>query len=166
MKKVITLIIGCMLAMAYTVVSATEAIKTASATTQKALPQFLFVIQAQQASIKKIKPRLYQLTFQRADGNRVLMFSSRPYRIAKIITEQNLATLWKQGHHSFQADPPNAALVIAHKKAVAIELVSMRVEKNSITFAIKLINSEPVLTDTNKVNVELFIDAIKIPWAS
>ena len=48
----------------------------------------------------------------KGDVNHVLMFSDRPFSIARYITSEQLASSWAVGENSFKADPPNAALII------------------------------------------------------
>ena len=93
-------------------------------------PEYLFVLNAQSGEIKKIGDNQYTLTLKHTDIDHVLMFSDRPYRIARYITAEELADSWVEGEDSFEKSPPNAGLV-AHgvNRAVAVELYVMSVSK-------------------------------------
>jgi len=88
MKRLISYTIILLMALMLSVgLSAKEPIKT------KKAPEFLFVITAKSAEIKKMGDNRYTLTMNHTDVDHVLMFSDRPYRIAKYITGDEFAKM-------------------------------------------------------------------------
>ena len=75
-------------------------------------PEYLFVISAQSGEITKVSDHQYTLTLRHTDIDHILMFSDRPYRIARYITVDQLKDIWSQGENSFSENPPNAGLVM------------------------------------------------------
>ena len=124
----------------------------------KKAPEFLFVISAKSGEIKQVGKNRYTLTMKHTDVDHVLMFSDRPYRIAKYITAKELASTWKVGINSFEKDPPNAALVVhGFKHATVVELLGMDVRKSQVTYHFSFLEVNKQVSGTHS-DITLFID--------
>jgi hypothetical protein len=112
----------------------------------KKSPSFLFVLQAHKGEIKKTKDGKIHLVLSKDQVHHVIMFSDRPNRIVRIITEEKLKSMWKEGKDSFENDPPNAVLSYSSKgeqaKAQIVILNGMTVTKKIVEFPISISNNE------------------------
>ena len=127
-------------------------------TKTKKVPEFLFVITAKSAEIKQVGKNRYTLTMNHTDVDHVLMFSDRPYRLAKYITAEELKKSWKVGINSFEKEPPNAGLV-AHgfKHATVVELLGMNVNNQQVVYHFSFLEGE-VESIGHMRDVSIFID--------
>ena len=127
-------------------------------TKTKKAPEFLFVITAKSAEIKQIGKNRYTLTMNHTDVDHVLMFSDRPYRLAKYITADELAKMWQVGINSFEKDPPNAGLV-AHgfKHATVVELLGMDVNKQQVVYHFSFLDGSEIVSG-QLIGIGLTID--------
>jgi len=131
-------------------------------TKTKKAPEFLFVITAKSGEIKQVGKNRYTLTMKHTDVDHVLMFSDRPYRLAKYITADELKKSWKLGINSFEKDPPNAGLV-AHgfKHATVVELLGVHVTKQQVLYDLSFLEDmKPLIGHFS--NVKLFIDGVNV----
>jgi hypothetical protein len=142
MKKIITLITSLILLFGLSACIPTKDKDPVQPAADKT--SYLFVIQAPQGKVvTQANKKVLQLN--KAEVNRVIMFSDRPQRIVKIITGEKLQKLWKQGTNSFEQDPPNAVLSATNKPAKIIILNSFKVTDNTIEMQVKgdqLVDSE------------------------
>ena len=128
---------------------------------QDKVPQFLFVLEADHGTLQHQADGQVRLSLSVEHMQHILMFSDRPFRIARYITDTELAKYWvATGDNSFTADPPNAALLI-NDKLYDIELKNIAVTNDNVVFTGTTVNIEgskatqaPDLTGA----VRLFID--------
>lgn len=112
---------------------------------------FLFV---QHASSGTIEPEndpstdaIYKLTLNGVYSN-TMIFSDRPDRNVGQITTGQYAEVWTKGQDSFEADPPNAALVMnqedASENIIVVELLNpvYDAEKETLVYDIVELNPE------------------------
>ena len=109
-----------MLALAVVVVGAFGVVgcgssERSSSSTTAAVPERLYVFEGVDASIKPVagSDGVYSFAMP-IDATRkgVTMFTDRPYRDARTLSFEVLASLWtKDGATGFKADPPNVAIV-------------------------------------------------------
>jgi len=129
----------------------------------KSLPSFLFVIDAQKASLQQLKGEtgMYLLTLKYADVNNVIAFSDRPYRLVNYMSAQQFQIMWGTGgSFSYQDDPPNAVLISNNQAAQIVVLQTITVLNDSkISFKLHLTNpANGTLSATSLKNVTLVID--------
>ena len=86
-------------------------------TDAKQKTSFLFVLRSDTGVITKSGDG-YMLTLKGMD-DKVLYFSDRPVRKAGFITMSQFMGDWAKGNDSFQANPPNVAIVHAALKTNA-----------------------------------------------
>ena len=96
------------------IAAGSERIPTKITTDVKQKASFLFVLRAETGEITKADGG-YTLTMKGMD-DKVLYFSDRPVRKAGFITMTQFMGDWAKGGNSFQANPPNAAIVHAALK--------------------------------------------------
>jgi hypothetical protein len=73
--------------------------------------EFLLIQHAESSSISRVSPTTYSLQLDNV-SDRIVLFSDRPNRIVATQSIQDFIGNWTAGQDSFEADPPNAALVI------------------------------------------------------
>ena len=122
---------------------------TKPAASEDKAPSFLFVLQANKGKIIKEKDtktnkdqHYLVLAHDLKNLHQVIMFSDRPDRIVKIISDKELEGMWKQGDDSFEKDPPNAVLSSAGQKAQIMILNGMTVTEDKVKFPISISNDE------------------------
>ena len=128
--------------------------------TQKA--SFLFVLRADTGVITKTDGG-YTLTLKGMD-DKVLYFSDRPVRKAGFITVSQFMGDWAKGKNSFQANPPNAAIVHAALKtnekgiaqALPVELTRPLATPNGWSFQLKDLQGKMSIESYNRITV--FVD--------
>ena len=108
---------------------------SSTTTAAAAVPERLYVFEGVDASIKPVagSDGVYSFAMP-IDATRkgVTMFTDRPYRDAKTLSFEVLASLWtKDGATGFKADPPNVALVYgpegAEQKTMIAEMSNAKV---------------------------------------
>ena len=123
---------------------------------------FLFVLRADTGVITKTDGG-YKLTLKGMD-DKVLYFSDRPVRKAGFITMTQFMGDWAKGKNSFQANPPNAAIVHAalesNEKGIAqalpVEMTNPVITANVWTFDLKDLQGKISIGSYNGVSV--FVD--------
>jgi hypothetical protein len=159
-------LVGLSCSLPITVMATTGAdthTKVTTQSTQKA--SFLFVLRADTGVITKTDGG-YTLTLKGMD-DKVLYFSDRPVRKAGFITMTQFMGDWAKGKNSFQANPPNAAIVHAALKtnekgiaqALPVELTNPVITANGWTFDLKDLQGKISIGSYNGVIV--FVDSIK-----
>lgn len=141
--------------------SAAPPAKVSTQTTQQA--SFLFVLRADTGVITKTDEG-YTLTLKGMD-DKVLYFSDRPVRKSGFITVAQFFGDWAKGKNSFQANPPNAAIVHAALKtnekgiaqAIPVELTNPVASDDGWTFHMKGIQGEMSTGSYNKISI--FVDS-------
>jgi hypothetical protein len=113
----------------------------------------------------------YTFTMKGMD-DKVLYFSDRPVRKAGFITITKFMGDWAKGNNSFQANPPNAAIVHAALKtnekgiaqAIPVELTNPVASNDGWVFQIKDIQGKISIGSYEKIS--LFMDATSTtsPW--
>jgi len=130
---------------------------------------FLFVLRADSGVIAKTDGG-YTLTLKGMD-DKVLYFSDRPVRKAGFITMTQFMGDWAKGKNSFQANPPNAAIVHGalktNKKGIAqaipVELTNPVASSAGWTFHMKDIQGKISTGYYNRI--DLFVDSrSKFPY--
>lgn len=124
---------------------------------------FLFVLRAESGVIAKADGG-YTLTLKGMD-NKVLYFSDRPVRKAGFITMTQFMNDWAKGKNSFQANPPNAAIVHAALKtnekgiaqALPVELTNPKESPDGWVFHLKDLKGMVNIGNYNGVIV--FVDS-------
>ncbi len=119
----------------------------------------MFVLRADTGVIAKADGG-YTLTLQDMD-NKVLYFSDRPVRRAGFMTVDNFMSGWTKGSDSFQANPPNAAIVHAKLKtddkgiaqALPVELMNPKATDNGWGFHLKDLEGTISVGSYNGVSV-------------
>ena len=100
-------------------------------------PSFLFVLQANEATIYPVKgkPNTYTMTMKLADDNlsKIIAFSDRPYRIVKTMTAKQLQDSWGEGSNSFKEDPPNAVLSAKGVDASIVIIQGFEISQGQLT---------------------------------
>ena len=133
-------------------------------------PSYFFVIQAKQGKIVTKNDQQYLLLeYDKDNPHHVIQFSDRPYRIVKIISEEKLKTMWKEGNDSFEKDPPNAVLSYSLKKelpddkidyqqakAQIVILNGITVKDQTIEFPVSISDAEEKSIGKLKVPREMF----------
>ena len=149
-------------------IAATDAETSTKVTTvakQKAL--FLFVLRADTGVISKTDGG-YTLTLNGMD-DKVLYFSDRPVRKAGFITMTQFMSDWAKGKNSFQANPPNAAIVHTALKthdnngiaqAIPVELTNPVATTNGWMFNLKDLQGKLSAGSYNEISV--FVDDITV----
>ena len=125
---------------------------------------FLFVLRADTGVITKTDGG-YKLTLKGMD-DKVLYFSDRPVRKAGFITMTQFMGDWAKGKNSFQANPPNAAIVHAalesNEKGIAqalpVEMTNPVITANVWTFDLKDLQGKISIGSYNGVSV--FVDSV------
>lgn len=133
---------------------------TNSNTQQKG--EFLFIIQAEQATIAK-KDDGYELTLNNIPSG-VLYFSDRPLRKAGAILSSKFIDGWKKNADAFKTNPPNAAILYTQdkdkndlSKAIVVELKNpILINNNSWKFTLR--DLEGKITDGTFNHVSIFVD--------
>ncbi|WP_133131051.1 hypothetical protein [Legionella yabuuchiae] len=131
-------------------------------TDAKQKASFLFVLRADTGVIAASDGG-YTLTLQGMD-DKVLYFSDRPVRKAGFITMTRFMSDWAKGHDSFQANPPNAAIVHAALKtnengiaqAIPVELTNPVATTNGWSFSMKDLQGKLSIGSYNGISV--FVD--------
>ena len=128
---------------------------------QDKVPQFLFVLEADHGTLQHQADGQVRLSLSVEHMQHILMFSDRPFRIARYITDAELAKYWvATGDNSFTADPPNAALLI-NDKLYDIELKNIAVTNDNVVFTGTTVNiegSKAIQASDLTGAVRLFID--------
>ncbi len=157
-------LVGLSCSLPITAMATTSADRTTLITTQsKQKASFLFVLRADTGVFTKTDGG-YTLTLKGMD-DKVLYFSDRPVRKAGFITMTQFMGDWAKGKNSFQANPPNAAIVHAALKtnekgiaqAIPVELTHPVFSANGLTFHLKDIQGKIRLGIRH--DVTFFIDA-------
>ncbi len=157
-------LIGLTCSLPITAMATTDAQATAKiskATKQTA--SFLFVLRADTGVIAKTDGG-YTLTLKGMD-DKVLYFSDRPVRKAGFITMTQFMNNWAKGKDSFQADPPNAAIVHAALKtnekgfaeAIVVERINPMESPDGWVFHLKDLQGRISIGDYDGISV--FIDS-------
>src|SRR3990167_3150972 len=150
------------------VIAATADITSTKVSTEaKQKVSLLFVLRAETGVIAKTDDG-YTLTLQGVD-DKVLYFSDRPVRKAGFITMTQLMGDWAKGKNSFQANPPNAAIVHAALKtnekgiaqAIPVELTNPVVTANGWTFDLQDLKGK--ITAGHYNGIIVFIDGWRGP---
>lgn len=97
-------------------------------------------------------------------GPATLYFADRPQRLVGLMSHEAFVKLWEQGKDSFDADPPNAALAIldeTDKAPVALELLSVTLEGEELTYKVRVLDGE---VPAESGPVSLFIDHHHHHW--
>ncbi|OGT47828.1 MAG: hypothetical protein A3E83_03120 [Gammaproteobacteria bacterium RIFCSPHIGHO2_12_FULL_41_20] len=145
------------------VIAATADITSTKVSTEaKQKVSLLFVLRAETGVIAKTDDG-YTLTLQGVD-DKVLYFSDRPVRKAGFITMTQLMNDWAKGKNSFQANPPNAAIVHASLKsnekgvaqAIPVELTNPVATANGWLFHVADLHGKISIGSYHEVSV--FID--------
>mgnify|MGYP000700440270 CR=1 FL=1 len=156
-------LIGLTCSLPITVMATTDAqasTKISKATQQKAT--FLFVLRADTGSIAKTDAG-YTLTLKGMD-DKVLYFSDRPVRKAGFITVTQFMNDWAKGNNSFQANPPNAAIVHAALKtngkgfaqAISVELKNPIATTDGWVFHLTDLQGKISVGDYDRISI--FVD--------
>ena len=122
----------------------------------------MFVLRADTGVIAKTDGG-YTLTLKGMD-DKVLYFTDRPVRKAGFITMTQFMNDWAKGKNSFQANPPNAAIVHAALKtnekglaqAIPVELTNPVASNDGWVFHLKGIQEKISVGSYN--GVSLFVD--------
>ena len=127
-------------------------------------PSYLFVLQAEKATLKPTgKGNVFKLTLKHTDVKHVIEFSDRPYRIVKYISAMDLKDLWGRGSDSFKSDPPNAVLMAKNHKAQIIVLRGITVTNEAVTFNVYLTHRSIGSIKNGRLgNISLVIDPTPI----
>ena len=136
-------------------------------TEAKEKASFLFVLRAQTGVITKVGS-VYTLTLKGMD-DKVLYFSDRPVRKAGFITVSQFMSDWAAGKNSFQANPPNAAIVHAALKtnekgiaqALPVELTRPVVTTDGWKLQLNDLHGKFSIGSYNRISV--FIDSCNMP---
>lgn len=137
-------LVGLSCSLPITAMATTGVQTPTKVTTQsKQKVSFLFVLRAETGVIAKTDGG-YTLTLKGMD-DKVLYFSDRPVRRAGFITMTQFMGDWIKGHDSFQANPPNAAIVHAALRtnekgiaqAIPVELMTPVTTENGWRFDLK-----------------------------
>lgn len=164
MKRIIGLVLSLLTLWLITATVAFAVIKTSSTITNKSKATYLFVMHAAKANIAQ-NDGTYQLTLKDID-KKVLYFSNHPVRKAGYILNSKFMENWIKAKNSFQANPPNAAIIYSNmnadangiSKAIAVELMNPKaVDSNLWTFQLKDLEGKVQAGDFDDVSI--FIDA-------
>jgi hypothetical protein len=97
-------------------------------------PDYLFVMLAKQAEIKK-QGDSYKLILKQTQVNHVLQFSDKPFRIANYMRGQQLTEFQPQAKQDLRAYPPNAAIII-NEQLQAVQLLDMSYVDGTMEFTL------------------------------
>ena len=97
-------------------------------------PTYLFALENNNGTLETLDSSKVKLTLPISSMSHILMFSDRPFRIAKYITDTELEKFWSdKGSNSFEDDPPNAAILI-NDEIYDIQLTSIEVSDSKVIF--------------------------------
>ena len=125
-------------------------------------PSFLFVLQANEATISPVKSEAntYTMTMKLTDDNvkKIIEFSDRPYRIVNYMTAKQLQDLWGEGSNSFKADPPNAVLSAEGVDASIVIIQGFEVSEGQLSLTFH--STTKALLPSNLKDITLTIDSV------
>ena len=113
-----------------------------------------FTLTSKHGEIKKNKNNQPLLVLNDKHMNKVIMFSKEPFHFVKKITPKQFKAFWQAGPNTFKDTPPSAIVLIKNQPQ-AVQLTSVSINKNSMSFAlephsknqtIKSINGPVILT--------------------
>jgi hypothetical protein len=126
-----------------------------------ASPDFLFVLQADGASITSIGDRDKIIL----DGvnNKVTSFADRPYRIAGTILMEDLIEILGEGKNSFEEDSPNASITFENNGEQSVAVVVLENPKynsaqGTLEYEYQLLEGE--LAEKME-NISVLIDSVR-----
>ena len=122
---------------------------------QESKPSYQFVIMSNHGEIKKESDGSYKLILDHGNIEKVLAFSGKDHRLAKIITGEDLNRLWTKGSNSFAEDPPNATVMI-NDQVQAVVLLNEKVESSQTIFTIRADKQHSLVEASGKT--QLFVD--------
>ena len=129
-------------------------------------PSFLFVLQANEAtmSLVKGKPNTYTLTMKLTHENfrKIIAFSDRPYRIVKYMTVKQLKDLWGEGSNSFKTDPPNAVLSAEGVDASIVIIEGYEITEGQLVLTLVGVASSASAANQVYSDIVLVIDYIRL----
>ena len=97
-------------------------------------PTYLFALENNNGTLETLDSSKVKLTLPISSMSHILMFSDRPFRIAKYITDTELEKFWSEkGSNSFEDDPPNAAILI-NDEIFDIQLTSIEISDSKVIF--------------------------------
>jgi hypothetical protein len=92
-----------------------------------------FILSAGEGKLLKTQDGQYTLEVNLPDFDQVLVMQDRPSRTFKYISSRELASSWKVGKNSFQADPPNAVVSSYTMRPTGVTVTSMEASKGGQT---------------------------------
>lgn len=131
----------------------------ADSNTDKKDMQWLFVISSKEGAIKQNNQGQYELILKHAHIERVLAFTDRPNHLIKLMSPDAFKSLWDKGPHSFQDDPPNAAVVFGQRK-ITMKLMGIQVKNDQTSFMVA--SDDDSLHAVNMGETAVFIDMREI----
>ena len=114
-------------------------------------PKFLVIQHAALGSVSEINSTSYSLQLD-DPSDKIILFSDRPNRIVQTQTIDDFIGNWTSGQDSFQANPPNAALVVLtdnNEDVFEIELFNPTYDKNekSLKYEFSVLENATVPSD-------------------
>ena len=123
---------------------------------QESKPSYQFVIMSNHGEIERASDGSYKLILDHRNIEKVLAFSGKDHRLARIITGEDLNRLWTKGSNSFAEDPPNATVMI-NDQVQAVVLLNEKVESSQTVFTIRADEQHPLVEASGKT--QLFVDS-------
>ena len=124
-------------------------------------PSFLFVLQANEATIEPVKGKAntYTMSMKLTEDNvgKIIAFTDRPYRIVEYMTVKQLQQLWGEGTNSFKVDPPNAVLSAQGLDASIVIIQSVEITEGELLLTLVGLSNKQLNTVTTSTPV-LVID--------
>jgi hypothetical protein len=160
---IITLTIAALLMCTSYAVATNHASPKKTAKQQKA--EWLFVISANQASIKKTKNARFTIRTKLTNMGNIIAFEKQPGNYVTAISPKNLKInrlhrVWTKGKNSFAMDPPNAVISTSGKPALIATVESIDLKSRVFTFTLRPLLEEIDLKKTALLkNMVLTIDA-------
>ena len=115
-------------------------------------PKFLAIQHAALGSVSEINSTSYSLQLDDV-SDKIILFSDRPNRIVQTQSIDDFIGNWTSGQDSFQANPPNAALVVLtdnyEEDVFEIELFNPTYDKNekSLKYGFSVLDNATVPSD-------------------